>query len=218
MPARSVETDAESRPVDPLPIRRLEFLGGLAEKGGWRPEGSLPEVAFAGRSNVGKSSLLNKLVRRRALARVSRTPGRTREINFFAVNDAFVLVDLPGYGYAQVAKARRHGWRALIDSYLRQTQQLRGIVLLLDVRRDPTEDDQAMLEFLAELGIPTLVAITKVDKLGTRARTERLAAIRESLGLDEEQIVAFSAHTGQGRDELAAAIVQLIEQPAWSSE
>jgi GTP-binding protein len=215
MSARSDPAGAEASPVDPLPIRRLEFLGGMAARGGWRPEVSLPEIAFAGRSNVGKSSLLNRLVRRRALARVSRTPGRTREINFFAVNDTFLLVDLPGYGYAQVAKSARHGWRALIESYLRQTQQLRGIVLLLDVRREPTDDDRAMLEFLAELEIPTLVAITKVDKLGRRARETRLAEIRESLGLDDEQVVPFSAHTGQGRDELAAAIAELVEQPAW---
>src|SRR5436190_8166888 len=106
---------------DTLVIRNVEFIGGMAEKRGWRPESSLPEIAFAGRSNVGKSSLLNSLVRRKSFARVSRTPGRTREINFFRVNNAFVLVDLPGYGYARVSKERRATWKPLMENYLRQT-------------------------------------------------------------------------------------------------
>src|ERR1700737_5426837 len=114
-----------------LLIRNVEFIGGMAEKHGWRPESSLPEVAFAGRSNVGKSSLLNTLVRRKSFARVSRTPGRTREINFFRVNNAFVLVDLPGYGYARISKTKKAEWRPMIDSYLRRTPQLPGTGLLL---------------------------------------------------------------------------------------
>ncbi|MBA3465833.1 MAG: ribosome biogenesis GTP-binding protein YsxC, partial [Gemmatimonadaceae bacterium] len=123
----------------------------MGEMEGWRPESSLPEVAFAGRSNVGKSSLLNALVRRKSFARVSKTPGRTREINFFRINGRFVLVDLPGYGYAKISKDRKAEWKPMIESYLRRTTQLRGIVLLLDVRRKPTDDDRAMLDFLAEL-------------------------------------------------------------------
>src|SRR5512132_614844 len=153
---------------DPLVIRNVEFIGGMAERHGWRPDSQLPEVAFAGRSNVGKSSLLNSLVRRKSFARVSRTPGRTREINFFRINNGFVLVDLPGYGYARVSKEKKSEWRPMIESYLRRTTQLRGIVLLLDIRREPSEDDRAMLDFLAETEVPTLIALTKVDKL-TRA-------------------------------------------------
>ena len=106
--------------TDPLVIRELRFLGPMATAGGWRPETTLPEIAFAGRSNVGKSSLLNRLVRRKAFARVSRTPGRTREINFFEVNRQFVLADLPGYGYARISKERRAEWRPLIEGYLRR--------------------------------------------------------------------------------------------------
>src|ERR671915_768664 len=121
-----------AREADPLVIRRLEFLGGQASVAGWKPESKLPEIAFSGRSNVGKSSLLNRLVRRKALARVSQTPGKTREINFFRVNDQFVLVDLPGYGYAQVSKTARSEWRPLIESYLGHSDRLRGIVQLLD--------------------------------------------------------------------------------------
>ena len=200
---------------DPLVIRRLEFLGGQAQPGGWRPELELPEVAFAGRSNVGKSSLLNKLVRRRAFARVSQTPGKTREINFFLVNDAFVLVDLPGYGYARVSKERRAEWRPLIEGYLKQSPRLRGIVQLLDVRHAPSVDDRQMVDFLAELGAPTIFVATKVDKLRPREVSARIGALAAELGVGEDHVLPFSAETGEGRDELAAAIVDLLAQPSW---
>jgi len=200
-------------PAEKLVIRNLEFIGGMSEKHGWRPESSLPEIAFAGRSNVGKSSLLNTLVRRKSFARVSRTPGRTREINFFRVNNGFVLVDLPGYGYARVSKERRAGWRPLLESYLSQTSQLRGIVLLLDIRRDPSEDDQAMLDFLAEVEVPTIVALTKTDKLSKAAARQRVSEISAALALDSEQVIPFSAHSGEGRVELLEAITDLIAPP-----
>ena len=200
--------------ADPLIVRQLEFLGGMASAGGWRPESSLPEVAFAGRSNVGKSSLLNVLLRRRGAARVSRTPGRTREINFFRVNGAFLLVDLPGYGYARVAKTRQAEWRPLIEGYLRSSPGLRGLVLLLDARRDPTDDDRAMLSFLADRETPVLVAITKMDKYGSVAGRARVDAIAAALELDPEQIVPVSARTGLGRDELASALMELVGDTA----
>jgi GTP-binding protein len=203
---------------DPLVVRHIEFLGGMAAARGaaaarpWRPDTALPEVAFAGRSNVGKSSLLNALVRRRSLARVSRTPGRTREINFFKVNDEFVLVDLPGYGYARVSKADRATWRPLIEGYLRHTPTLRGLVLLLDVRREPTPDDEQMLAFLAERGLPVLVVVTKIDKLSEQGAQARVNELISALGLAPEQVVPFSAVTGAGRDELAAAVVALVRE------
>ena len=200
--------------TDPLVIRELKFLGPMASVDGWRPEHVLPEIAFAGRSNVGKSSLLNRLVRRKAFARVSRTPGRTREINFFEVNRRFVLVDLPGYGYARISKERRAEWRPLIEGYLRRSTNLRGVVQLIDARRDPSDDDLQMLDFLSDLGTPTIVAITKVDKLSPTAKAARVAEITVSLGLDADQVIPFSAHTGAGRDELAAAIVALTEPEA----
>jgi len=200
--------------TDPLVIRELKFLGPMASVDGWRPEHVLPEIAFAGRSNVGKSSLLNRLVRRKAFARVSRTPGRTREINFFEVNRRFVLVDLPGYGYARISKERRAEWRPLIEGYLRRSTNLRGVVQLIDARRDPSDDDLQMLDFLSDLGTPTIVAITKVDKLSPTAKAARVAEITVSLGLDAEQVIPFSAQTGAGRDELAAAIVALTEPEA----
>ena len=196
--------------ADPLIVRQLEFLGGMASAAGWRPETTLPEIAFAGRSNVGKSSLLNALLRRKSAARVSRTPGRTREINVFRVNDAFILVDLPGYGYARVAKERRAEWRPLIEGYLNQSSTLKGLVLLLDSRREPSDDDRAMLEFLAERETPVLVAITKMDKFGIDAGRERVQAIASALDLDADQVVPVSARTGLGRDDLAAALMDLI--------
>jgi GTP-binding protein len=196
---------------DPLIIRNVEFIGGMAEKHGWRPDSPLPEVAFAGRSNVGKSSLLNSLVRRKSFARVSRTPGRTREINFFRINNGFVLVDLPGYGYARVSKEKKSEWRPMIESYLRRTTQLRGIVLLLDIRREPSEDDRAMLDFLAEVEVPTIVALTKTDKLTKAAARERVGEIARALALETEQIIPFSAQTGEGRVELLEAITSLVE-------
>ena len=200
---------------DPLVIRSLEFLGGMASPGGWRPDAVLPEIAFAGRSNVGKSSLLNKLIRRRKFARVSNTPGRTREVNFFKVNDAFVLVDLPGYGYARISKERRAEWKPLIESYLKSSPQLRGIVHLLDARHDPTNDDRQMLDFLGELGVPTIVVLTKIDKLTATERARRVPELSASLGLDADQVVPFSAVTGEGRNELAEAIDALLSQPSW---
>jgi GTP-binding protein len=203
---------------DPLVIRSLEFIGPMASADGWRPPSELPEVAFAGRSNVGKSSLLNRLVRRKAFARVSNTPGRTREINFFKVNERFVLVDLPGYGYARIAKTRKAEWLPLIEGYLRQAPALRGVVQLLDVRHAASADDLLMLDFLADVGVPTIVALTKIDKLRPNELPERMRELAIQLQLDEEQMIPFSATTNVGRDDLAAAVVSLVEQPSWRDE
>jgi GTP-binding protein len=185
-------------------------MGGMAAADGWRPDSTLPEIAFSGRSNVGKSSLLNRLVGRKKLARVSRTPGRTREINFFRVNDSFVMADLPGYGYAKVSKARKAEWRPLLEGYIAKTPQLAGVVQLLDMRREPSEDDVAMLDFLAELGMPTIVVLTKSDKLTRAAAAKQADSIARSLLLDPEQTIPFSAVTGEGRDDLASAIVSAV--------
>lgn len=203
---------------DPLVIRSLEFAGGVVDPNGWRPEATLPEIAFSGRSNVGKSSLLNRLVGRKAIARVSQTPGKTREINFFRVNDAFYLVDLPGYGYARVSKEMREKWRRIIERYLETSEKLRGIVQLVDARHPPTPDDLRMLDFLAGIELPTLVALTKVDKLRPRERAERLANAALAMQLEEDQIIPFSAKTGEGRDELARAVVALVQDPPRSTQ
>ncbi|HTR79900.1 MAG TPA: ribosome biogenesis GTP-binding protein YihA/YsxC [Gemmatimonadaceae bacterium] len=195
---------------DPLIVRELEFLGGMAKAGGWRPPADLPEVAIAGRSNVGKSSLINRLLRRKKTARVSNTPGRTRQINFFKVNQAFVLADLPGYGYAKVSKVLRAEWTPLVEGYLRQSPTLRGVVQLLDIRHGPTDDDLMMLEFLAAAHVPVLVVLTKMDKLSRGEVARRLTEITDVIRVEPDQVIAFSAVTGAGRDELAEAVAELV--------
>jgi GTP-binding protein len=200
---------------DPLVIKSLEFMGPMATAEGWRPTNELPEVAFAGRSNVGKSSLLNRLVRRKAFARVSKTPGRTREINFFKVNGEFVLADLPGYGYARIAKSRKEEWLPLIEGYLRASTALRGVVQLLDVRHHPSGEDIQMFDFLAEIEVPTIVALTKIDKLKPREVLTRAHEIAVALRLEDDQMIPFSAETNQGRDDLAEAVVSLVRMPSW---
>jgi GTP-binding protein len=205
-----VASKKEGGAKDPLVIKSLEFLGGMAGVAGWRPEAKLPEIAFAGRSNVGKSSLINKLVRRKKAARVSNTPGRTREINFFEVNGTFVLADLPGYGYARVSKERKAAWRPLIEGYLRGSPALKGVVQLLDARRKPSEDDLQMLEFLAQVGTPTIIVATKVDKLLKAERSKRIEELAQEAAVDLDQVIPFSAVNGEGRDELAEAIVHLL--------
>lgn len=199
-----------AEPRDPLVIRSVEFLGGMAGAGQWRPEAGLPEVAFAGRSNVGKSALINTLLRRKKVARVSNTPGRTREINFFEVNGEFVLADLPGYGYARVSKEQKAAWRPLIEGYLRGSPALRGVVQLLDARRVPSDEDLQMLEFLARLGTPTILIATKIDKLPRAERAARVQELAQHAGVEVEQVIPFSAVTGEGRDELAQAMVALL--------
>ena len=143
------------------------------------------------------------------------TPGRTRELNFFLVNKTFVLVDLPGYGYAKVSKSKRAEWRPLIEGYLRASPALRGIVQLLDVRHGPTDDDKQLFDMLAEIGVPAIIAVTKIDKLTKPKVRERLHELAVELELDEDQMIPFSAVTGEGRDELAEALVSLLEQPDW---
>ena len=195
---------------DPLVIRSVEFLGGMASAEGWRPPPGLPEVAFAGRSNVGKSSVINTLVRRKKTARVSNTPGRTREINFFDVNGQFILADLPGYGYARVSKEARSTWRPLIEGYLTSSPKLRGVVQLLDARRTPSDDDLQMLDFLAKTQIPTIIVATKVDKLRPAEREADLRKLALEAGVEADQVIPFSAITRMGRDELAEAIAALV--------
>ena len=216
-PDASEESGGAADEPTPLVIREIEYLGPMASPRGWRPTHAFPEIAFAGRSNVGKSTLINKLVQRKKLARVSNTPGRTREIHFFRVNQDFVLVDLPGYGYARIGKERRAEWKPLIESFLKDSTGLRGIVMLLDVRRDPSPDDEHMLEFLADLGLPVIVVVTKVDKLRQAEVAGRVTAIARRLGLDEEQVIAFSAVSRAGRKELAEAVMSLLAQPSWRS-
>ena len=174
-------------------ITSATFLGAATEPGRF-PAPSHPEVAFAGRSNVGKSSAINRLVGRRGLARTSSTPGRTQQLNFFAINDALVLVDLPGYGYAKVSQAARAAWRPLVESYLGTRGVLAGVVLIVDVRRGLEEEEHQLLDYLATLGVPALVIATKLDKLN---RGEQARALR-AIAAGPVPVVPFSAVTGDG--------------------
>jgi GTP-binding protein len=163
------------------------------------PRDRRPEIAFAGRSNVGKSSLLNKLLNRRGLAKTSGTPGKTQTVNFFDVNSRFYFVDLPGYGYAKVPKAFKAKWRRVMTDYLVRREPLRLVVHLLDVRHPPADTDLDMIELLEEAQKPTLIVATKLDKLKRGQRAPHLRQIRQALDLDEDALVVpFSAITGEG--------------------
>ncbi len=189
-----------------MKILAAELLTSAAGPEGF-PEHGLPEVAILGRSNVGKSSLINRITARRSLARTSATPGKTRLLNFFRVTrpeGALVLVDLPGYGYAKVSKHERRGWQQLVESYLERRENLRLAILLQDVRRDPGPDEIDLLPWLAARGVAVLGAATKVDRLSARERAARLSALA-SAGLPIEWI-ATSGRTGEGVEALWAAI------------
>ena len=192
-------------------VRTVEFAGSLFDAGAPVP-GDLPQVAFSGRSNVGKSSLINVLLRRtrKKLARVSATPGKTRSLNFYLVNDRFFLVDLPGFGFASVSSRVRRSWKELVEGYLVGEPKLRGVVHLVDARHDPTVIDLDMVEFLATRGLPTLVVLTKMDKLKRMARERTVAAAVDRLNIDEDQVLSFSSKTGEGREELLGALDDLI--------
>lgn len=187
-------------------------MGSVVEPG-VPPPADLPQVAFSGRSNVGKSSLINTLLRRtrKKIARVSSTPGKTRELNFYRVNGRFLLVDLPGYGFARVPDEMRESWRKLVEGYLATEERLRGVVHLVDARHDPMETDKQMVAFLAALQLPTLVILTKIDKLSRSERTGKEDEAARALGLDAEQVLPFSAKTGEGRETLLEALDHLLE-------
>lgn len=175
------------------------------------PSPPRPEIAFVGRSNVGKSTMLNTLMRRRKLARTSKTPGKTQTLNYYAVGDACYFVDLPGYGYAKVPEATRRQWGPMIHRYLAESPRLAGVVSLVDGRHDPTALDMRMVGGLAGRGTPTLVVLTKADQVGRGHRDARLAASAEALGVDVDQVLWFSARTGEGRDEIFTALRGLLE-------
>ena len=166
------------------------------------PPAELPEVAFAGRSNVGKSSLINVLVNRRGLVRTSSTPGRTQLLNFFTINDAFSLVDLPGYGFAKVPLAVKKEWGPMVRTFLESRTSLRAVVLLFDIRRVPREEDLQLLDWLEELEIPTIPVITKADKIGKGHREKQIKPILEATGLPRDAFTLFSATTREGKEEI----------------
>lgn len=185
-----------------MKITAAEFLRSVARLEDV-PKDLRPRVAFAGRSNVGKSALINLLLNRKGLAQTSKAPGKTRMLNFYLVNDAFYVVDLPGYGYAKVPSSVREIWVNLLEEYLRRDERLRLVVWLLDARRDPSPEDGRMWDLLSETGLPVAVAATKCDKMGAGRLRERIDRIRSALGLPNSlPVVPTSARKRIGRQEI----------------
>ena len=174
------------------------------------PPADLPEVAFAGRSNVGKSSLINKILNRKKLVRTSKTPGRTQLLNFFEINELYRFVDLPGYGYAKVPVEVQKRWRPMVETYLTSRFNMRGMVLLFDIRREPSREDLNLWHWLQTMSIKVLSVITKVDKLARNKRNKQIVAIARSLGRKKEEMLEFSAITGEGKEELWRELIKLL--------
>jgi len=189
-------------------VKKAEFKGSYVDIESL-PASGLPEIALAGRSNVGKSSLINCLANRRNLALTSSTPGNTRTINYYLFDDAWFLVDLPGYGYAKVSQAERKRWSLLIEKYLKERRQLKGVVQVVDIRHHPTETDKLMSEWLGYHQIPRIVVATKADKIARGKWKTQLAAIQRELRLSDPPL-CFSSLTGEGRDELVRAIGEMV--------
>ncbi len=176
------------------------------------PTDGLPEIALVGRSNVGKSSLLNKMMNRKALARTSSRPGKTQTLNYFRVNNQLYFVDFPGYGYAKVSKSIKEQWGKMIQTYLSKREELRFIIQLVDIRHAPSKDDIAMYEWCKQIGIPTVVVATKGDKIARGRWQQHTKVIRDQLQLrDTDTMIVFSSETGQGKDELWAEIMRRLK-------
>lgn len=179
---------------------QLETVCGITST---LPRNDKPEIAFAGKSNVGKSSLINGLLSRKALARTSGTPGKTQTINFYNINDSFYFVDLPGYGYAKVSQKEREKWGKMIERYLNNSEKLVLVFLLIDIRHEPSANDKMMYDWIIESGFSPVVIATKLDKIKRSQLQKNVSIIRKTLGMESDDIIfSFSAITKQGRDEI----------------
>ncbi len=193
-------------------IKKADLVAVAVKKTQY-PEDNKKEIAFAGRSNVGKSSLLNLLVNRKKLARVSGSPGKTRTINFYEINDEFRIVDLPGYGYAKVSKSVTENWGEMIEAYLASRHRLIKVVQLVDIRHTPSEQDVQMYEFLKHYGFDGIVVATKADKISRNEMTKNIGEIRKTLGLSpEDKVIPVSALKRTGYDNLIAELDRLLEE------
>lgn len=178
----------------------LETVCGITSK---LPENKLPEIAFAGKSNVGKSSLINALMNRKSYARISATPGKTQTINYYNINQEFYLVDLPGYGYAKVSEQEKQKWGQMVERYLHGSRQLKAVFLLIDIRHDPSANDKMMYDWIVSQGYHPIIIATKFDKIKRSQKEKQVKAVRQGLGLPSgAAVIPFSSVTKQGRDEL----------------
>ncbi|MEA4848569.1 MAG: ribosome biogenesis GTP-binding protein YihA/YsxC [Clostridiaceae bacterium] len=188
-------------------IKKCEFIKSAVTQNQY-PELDLPEIAFSGRSNVGKSSLINSLLSRKKLVKTSSNPGKTRLINFFLINEQFILVDLPGYGYAAVSKSEKQSWGKMIEDYLKSRENLKNVVLLVDIRHEPTADDKLMYDFLKYYRKSVIVVATKLDKIARSSVNKNLNIIKQKLGINENDIlIPYSSETHSGREELWEALM-----------
>lgn len=194
-----------------LEIKQARFIISAVSKNQY-PRGNLREIAFVGRSNVGKSSLINVLVNRRKLAKISSIPGKTRLINFFLINEKFYFVDLPGYGYAKVSKSERDSWGEFIESYLANRKQLKCIVMLVDLRHKPTKDDITMYKWINYYNYKAIIVATKMDKISKNQLNKNIKIIKSTLNIKgEHKFLTFSSLTKQNRDELLNQIQDTVE-------
>lgn len=177
------------------------------------PEGNLPEFALAGRSNVGKSSFINRMLGRKALARISSKPGKTQTLNFYLINEIMHFVDVPGYGYAKVSKKEREAWGKMLETYFTSREQLKAVVLITDLRHPPTTDDILMYDFLKHYGIPCVVIATKADKISKSQWQKHLKVTKETLGLSQDDyLILFSSETGEGKDKVWSLLEHLANK------
>ena len=189
----------------------LETVIGVTSK---IPQNELPEIAFAGKSNVGKSSLINALINRKSLARTSSQPGKTQTINFYNINGELYFVDLPGYGYAKVSQQEKEKWGNMIERYLHQSKVLKAVFLLIDIRHDPSANDKTMYEWILSNGFHPIIIATKADKINRSQLQKQIKAVRQGLGADKDTVVIpFSAQTKQGREEIYEVVDRLMAQP-----
>ena len=195
-----------------MEIKQAEFVTSMAQYGNFAGKG-LPQIAVAGKSNVGKSSLINKLCNRNKLAKTSATPGKTKLINVFLLNRSFHLIDLPGYGFARVDKAEKARWGRMMQEYFETADELLHVFCLVDIRHEPTEDDKQMNTFLRQMGIPFTVIATKADKISRGARQKQLAPICRALQVQPWEIICWSSEDGTGRDQLQKLIEEILTAP-----
>ena len=193
----------------------LETVCGVTSR---LPENTLPEFAFAGKSNVGKSSLINALMNRKSYARTSSQPGKTQTINFYNINQALYYVDLPGYGYAKVSLEAKAKWGKMIERYLQKSPMLKLVFLLVDIRHEPTRDDVAMAQYFRQMGIPFTVVATKADKISRGARMKHIAPICRALLVQPWEVIAFSSEDFTGRNVLLARVDELMEEDGEAEE